>query len=242
MQLGDYKRGILLVITSLIISTVILVVLKNIGFEINSDILLLFLLIFAMILVISGMVGELGIGSFYLKLRELSESEIEIPLEKIDYTPIEKGTEEYLYKILFKDINQSSKKPIYLSIKKGQNIGQAVLVNYLRTNLFDYVIFLNDVDKLDAYISASKLYGMLMTPFHNTKIQDKINEWKLKEIPFASSETINIPAKIGYALDTLENKNINEIALIDRNGTFQGILTRQQLNNKIIKQLLESKK
>lgn len=236
MRLRDCKKY-LPVIISLTISIVILVILEWIGFEVNTDILLLFLLIFAMILIASGMVGELGVGSFYLKLRELSESEIHLgDIEKIDYQTIEKRGEEYLVKRLCGEV--ATTKPVYLLIKKNQEIGQATLAQYLRTNFFDYVIFLNE-NKLDAYIPASKLYGMLQIPVENFNVQNKINDWKLKEIPFMSFEMVRVPTNIGYILETLENKNINEIALVDKNGNFQGILTRQQLNNEIIKQLLK---
>jgi len=239
MQLRDCKKY-LPVIISLAISIVILVILEWIGFEINTDILLLFLLIFAMILTVSGMVGELGVGSFYLKLRELSEREIHLgDIEKIDYQTIEKSRKEYLVKRLCREITTT--KPVYLIIKKEQEIRRAVLKQYLRTNFFDYVIFLNE-DKLDAYIPASKLYGMLQIPIKNFDVQDKINDWKLKEIPFMSFEMVRVPTNIGHVLETLENKNINEIALVDKNGNFQGILTRQRLNNEIVKQLLKNKK
>jgi hypothetical protein len=204
-----------------------------------TDVLLFIIIVLVVFLFVSGGISEFTWGSLSIKMQEITKEKIKIDSERIEIeipNQIDKGSEEFLFKELPKIIKKNPHKPSVLIIKrkKGNYYGSGVLLEYLRTNFFDFAVFL-DNQTFIAYISASKLSGVIQ--LNQIEIQNMINQWKVNDIPGIETESLNEPVTIKCLMDIFENKNLKDIAIVDKDRKFLSIVTKEEVFQQFVEKL-----
>lgn len=201
------------------------------------------LLISVIYLLITGGIYEFTWGSWSVKMRELSKKELDkenLEIEIPRAEEIEKGGIKFLKTELFNIIRDKKDKPLVLKLHRKEPdkkyYGGAVLRQYLETNFFDYVVFL-ERNKFKGLVESNKLLGQLR--HYQTEIENAINDWELDEIKGILRENLRKPVTISLAMNYLKNKKLNVIPITNQDDEFIGILTKNQVNENILINLIK---
>ena len=211
-----------------------------------TDFILSFALLSIIFLVLTGKIGELSFGSLSLKLREYSMEKIKTdkpePEEvKLVAEAYENITKESMSNFLEKlpKIKSGLERNIILSIgkKSEMNYNKEILKMYLVTNLFKYVVFIDEDNRFEAFIPAKILRGLLELEHHFLNSEestvDKINKWRIKNIPLINEECILETTSTKDAINKMECNELEEIAVVDRKKHFIGIINKDKLRLRI---------
>lgn len=234
-------------IGSIAIAFLILLLIKKLDFieKLTNELILLILIIFAMMLILSGYLKEFRFGSLTLILRDISEAEIgdlgDMQISYENAEQIKKQGLKHLYGHYQEFYKGNKKKHLILEEKEKEDISPSTIAEHLRLNIFDYVVFIDRNGKFDAYIDA-KLFLPLCS--HNifkgrAEIQQKIKQWQLTDIPGIMKLSISNKANFSEALDKMRENNSEDLAVVDKTGKFLGIITSQQIYKQLVNHLIK---
>ena len=241
-----------IVIGILIISISILFILQLLGIDITNESLLLITLVFVIYLVVAGFVSEFRFGSVEVKLRNIGE--IEIPSGDV----IDNMEEPNLFRK--EGIVELKKNYMKMKSRKGDKIllitemlddekyyDVQALNLYLKSNIFKYVLFKNSKRDIAGYMCASEL--MVLFELEHTSglfenesdnIIDKINKWRIHEIPGIRSNSIERTCTILGAIYILEGLNVEYVAVGSTYRKFEGFVTLERLKSRYYEEVVNA--
>lgn len=252
------RKAINISLIFLIIGFIIIVSYKYfIGTTSDNVILILLLIPLLIFLAVSGRLKELKGPGFVAKLSEVANEPIKIASQNVEVSEndlhiVEKQSYQFIEQ---KKRQITESKPIILTATLGAEgegykhlpsgvaayYGRPAFLRYIeilsKFRNFKYVVFLDREKLFVAYFTAQSIKEILSDNSLGMKLIDAINQDNrhvLFEFPEIITEIILQTTSNAEALTKMEKNNLDAIIVIDENRYLKGLVTRDQIINKMI--------
>lgn len=235
--------------------------LAKILLQINDDTVILILILSPILgyVVLSGRLSALkGPGGFEAQFVVATERKIEFGFEKIafsDLKPEPKMELGHLYKKIIPSLDRL--KPNVLTFTLGKDCyDRNIILKYIEALLpyqsIKFVVFLNEEDKLVAYVTLLQLKNILESSnrdqysnhdnnyhgdYGGSVFVQYINngdERSLKMYQSVMTATISTKYTNIEALQEMSDKNLESIIVVDEDQKLKGIIQREQILTKLM--------
>lgn len=210
------------------------------GIKIEPIYVFIALVPFIVLLIASGKLKEVkGPGGIALLMRDEAEREISLEVEdnalEIDPQIVQEkggmGSLAYM-------ISESPPTALSFVLEKKNYYGSYAIEGYLnelgKLSEFRHVIFVSEDGKFSGYMKVGDFTSIV----EKGGVVEELESASIMQSKNMHKESIKISSSNREALSVMEKTNVNELAVVDSENRFLGIINQEQIVRKILSRIV----